>query len=428
MPDINRIRADLVIIGGGFMGLALARQAALKGLHSVIIERNQVQTAHYMSALLAPRADYLRFDKEEVELTAHECHRWLEMFPDIVRPKLFIMPFNDNSPYSYIFLKPLMELYDKTTSKRLGNFYQPHFRISNMVLEQMEPSLRKSYFKEGLGFYELTAEPNELLYQLRREVASFRNFHFLTYPDRLNYNIQGERIISVESIFNDRDDSFLFENDGGLVVVNCAGPWVEDTALPLGLSLPIEYRLGFQLSVKGKYLFQHSVITFGPDKKYVIISQRKAYVQIGPTNTKAKGSEDLNDPALRKQAADYLVEVLKDTIEPGYNLVEPRIRSGGLRVQPKLLLAPDSNRPFILDTKFENYHVVYPGKAVLALRTADEFLDKIINKKKFTLCLSGRHKFKNSFKLNSIRLKSLAMLGLWYLRSYLLKAKTQLFL
>ncbi len=419
MPDINRIRADLVIIGGGFMGLALARQAALKGLRSVVIERNQVQTAHYMSGLLAPRADYLRLDKEEVELTASECRRWLEMFPDIVRPKLFIMPFHDKSPYSYAFLKPLMKLYDKTTSARLGNFYQPHFRISNMALEQMEPNLRKSYFKEGLGFYELTVEPNQLLYQLKREVASLRNFHFLTYPDRLNYHTRGERIVSVESIFNDRDDSFLFENDRGLVVVNCAGPWMQDTASSLGLNLPIEYQLGFQLSVQEKYLFQHSIITFGPDEKYVIISQQKNYIQVGPTNTHANGPKDINDAVLKAQAADYLVGILKNTVELGHNLVEPKIRAGGLRVKLKPPLAPDSNRPFILDTRFENYYVVYPGKAVLALRTADEFLDKIVDKKEFTLCLGGGHKVKNSVKLNIIRLKSLATLGFWYCRTYL---------
>ena len=420
MADINRIRADLVIIGGGFMGLALARQSALRGLHSVTVERNQVQTAHYMSGLLAPRADYLRFDKEEVELTAHECNRWLELFPSIIRPKLFIMPLNDNSPYSYGFLKPLMELYDKTTSTRLGRFYQPHFRINNMTLEQMEPNLRKSYFNEALGFYELTAEPNELLYQLKREAAYSRDFYFLTYPDRVSYYIQGDRITSAELIFDDRNDSFILENDRGLAVVNCAGPWIEDAADSLGLDLPIEYRLGFQLSVQEKYLFQHSIITFGPDKKYVIISQQKDYVQVGPTNTGAESPDDIDNPVLRKKAIDYLATVLKDNIEPIYNLAEPRIRSGGLRVKLRLPLAPDSNRPFILDTKFENYHIVYPGKAVLALRTADEFLNKITSKKKLTLCLGDR-KIKNSFKLNVIRLKSLTMLGFWYCRTYLSK-------
>ncbi|MDO8496058.1 MAG: FAD-dependent oxidoreductase [bacterium] len=420
MPDSLKIEADIVIIGGGFMGLALARQAALKGLCSVIVEQNQVQTAHYMSGLLAPRADYLRFDKEEVEFTAHECRRWLDMFPDIVCPKLFIMPLNSESPYSHSFLKPLMELYDKTTPARLGNFYQPHFRINNMVLEQMEPNLRKSYFDEGLGFYELTVEPNKLLHRLQRELASISNFRFLTCPDRVKYHIQGERIVAIESIFDDNSSSFSLENSRGLIVVNCSGPWMQDMAIPLGLNLPIEYRLGFQLSVKEKYLFQHSIITFGSDKKYVIISQQKDYVQVGPTNTDAESPEDINNLVLRGQATDYLVGILKDTIEPGYNLTEPKIRSGGLRVQLKLPLAPDSNRPFILNTRFENYYVVYPGKAVLALRTADEFLDKVIDKKELTLCLGGGHKIKNSIKLNFIRLRSLAMLGLWYCRTYLL--------
>lgn len=420
MPPNSKIEADIVIIGGGFMGLALARQAALRGLRSVIVERNQVQTAHYMSGLLAPRADYLPFDEEEVELTAYECHRWLEMFPDIIQSKLFVMPFSSDAPYSYSFLRPLMEFYDKVTSKRLGDSYQPHFRINSMVLEQMEPNLKKGYFSEALGFYELTVEPNELLYRLRREAASIRNFLFVTYPDKVDYHVKGDRIVSIELLFDDRNDSFSVENDRGLTVANCAGPWMQDAACVLGLNLPIEYRLGFQLAVQEKYLFQHPIIIFGSDKKYVIISQKKDSVQVGPTNTLAKSSEDINDPIFRQLAVGYLSGILKDNIEPGYNLVEPKIRSGGLRVKLKLPLAPDSNRPFILNAGFENYHVVYPGKAVLALRTADEFLGKVINKKKFTLCLGGKYKVGNSFKLNLIRLKSLAILGFWYCRSYLL--------
>ncbi len=417
--DVDRIRADLVIFGGGFMGLALARQAASRGLRSVIVEKNEVRKHHYMSGLIASRADYLRLDKDEVELTAYECRRWLDTFPDIVKPKLFIMPFNDGSPYSYKFLRPLMDYYDQITAVRLGHYYRSSFRINNIILEQMEPNLRKGYFKEALGFYELTANPDILLDRLRQELV-YSGLCFFCYPDRISISspTQEGRIRSVGLSFNDRDNSFLVENQRGLTVVNCAGPWMQDVSASIGINLPVEYSLGFQLSVKEKYLFQHSIITFGPDDKYAIISQNKDHVQVGPTNTLATGPEDIENSVLREKALQYLSSILKDTIETGIRLSEPRIKSGGLRVKLSLPFAPDSNRPFIINIGFENYHVLYPGKAVLALRTADEFLDKIISNKKFSLCLNGNKKTVNWFKLNYLRLKSLAILGFWYFRYY----------
>lgn len=413
------LETDLVILGGGFMGLALARQASIEGLRSIIIEPNQVQTAHYMSGLLAPRADYLRLDKDEVELTAYECQRWQQMFPNIIKPKLFIMPLNDSSPYPYDFLQPLMEFYDKITSARLGNFYAPHFRINNTVLEQMEPNLRKSYFNEALGFYELTAEPNELLSKLRTEIMFGNYLNRIAYPDRVEYDRRENQIVSIKLAFSDIRKSYLIKNDKGLVVVNCAGPWMQNAASLVGLDLPVDYQLGFQLAIQDKYLFQHSIITFGPDSRYLIASQRKDYVQIGPTNTLAQSPKDIDSQLLKQVAIDYLGGVLKTIIEPGYNLGGLRIRSGGLRVRLKLPLAPDSHRPFILNIGFENYYVIYPGKAVLAFRTADEFIDNLLRKKRFTFCLDGRYGLKNSAKLNLARIKSLAQLAFQYCRAYL---------
>ena len=55
----REMETDLVIIGGGFMGLSIAHQAALSGIRSVVLEKNKIKVPHYMTGLLAPRADYL---------------------------------------------------------------------------------------------------------------------------------------------------------------------------------------------------------------------------------------------------------------------------------------------------------------------------------------------------------------------------------
>lgn len=415
---VDRLKADIVIFGGGFMGLALAKQALIQGLKPLIVERKVSSTPHYMTGLLAPRADYLRLDKEEVELTAHECLRWLKMFPDVVKSKLFILPFSPKTPYSYNFLRPLMEYYDKLTYTRLGNNFCPSFRIDSSTLEQMEPNLRKNYFDNALGFYELTAEPNELLHRLRKELMTVSSEYFISYPDKILGRITDKRIENMEFVFKGRTRRLLIDNPKGFTIVNCAGPWMGTLPGFLSVDLPVEYSLGFQIILPEKYLFQNPIITFGSDGKYTIIYQNKDHLQVGPTNTPSRGPKDINDKFLQGKAKEYLLNILKETVDAGLDLKEAGIKSGGLRLKLRLPLTPDSNRPFMFRAGLENYYALYPGKAVLSLKTADEFLGNIIEKKKLSICLNGGKRTGNWFKLNWIWLKSMIALGAWYYRDF----------
>ena len=133
-----------------------------------------------------------------------------------------------------------------------------------------------------------------------------------------------------------------------------------------------------------------------------------------------EGPADIENVHLRQLAKEYLIITLDNIVDPGFKLTDSEIRSGGLRVKLKLPFNPNSNRPFVLNTGFDNYHVIYPGKAVLALKTADEFLAKEFDGKKYFYCLDGRKKYRNTIKLYFLRLKSLTSLGSWFIR-YLVK-------
>jgi len=409
MPP-NSISTDLVIIGGGFMGLSLAYQASLKGIHSIILEPAEKSQPHYMTGLFAPRADYLSKDRDEVMATIYECLRWRKFFRDIIRPKLYVMPFGPDTPYSPALIGSLMNVYDNLTGFRFGRFSGNSFRINNNILEQMEQNLKKHYFKEAIGFYELTAQPDDLLLDFTNKVMATGLSSIVRYSS-LWYYLKHDSIRSV-LVGNRNGEKLLLTNKSGIKVINTAGPWMQDVATPLGISLPVEYQLGFQLSIPEKYCFQHSIITFGTDGLYTIISQQKDHIQVGPTNTASHGTADITDPKLRQQAQDYLINTVTRIIEPGFKLAKSEIKSGGLRVKLRLPLSPDSNRPFILNIGFDNYHVVYPGKAVMALKTADEFLANQFNGKKYFYCLDGSKKYRNLIKLNIIRLKSVMLLGL----------------
>src|SRR3989344_5465055 len=153
------------------MGLAIAHQAASRGLKSIVLENGSIKGHHYMTGLIAPRADYLPFDFESTEKTAFECARWAKLFPNAIKPQLFILPINNSTPYGFHCLKALMEFYDKITASRLNLMPRGHYRINQSILEKMEPNLRKGHFKEALAFYELTADPQDLLQEMYLETA-----------------------------------------------------------------------------------------------------------------------------------------------------------------------------------------------------------------------------------------------------------------
>ena len=416
-PDT--VRTDLVILGGGFMGLSLAYQATSRGIRSIVLEPAGKRQTHYMTGLLAPRADYLSVDRDEVKATVFECLRWRKIFSDVIQPKLYIMPFGTDTPLGPYLIGPLMEIYDRLTGFRFGDFSGKSFRINNATLEQTEQNLKKNYFQEAIGFYELTAPPDSLLIGLGNMAEATGLSSIINYSS-IRYYFKGSSIRSV-LIGCPNGERFLLTNTKGLKVINAAGPYMQDVAEPLGIYLPVEYRLGFQISVSEKYCFQHSIITFGADGRYTIISQHKDHIQVGPTNTFSESSSDVNDINLRQQAKVYMMEILTHILEPGIRLPEPEIKSGGLRVKLKLPFVPDSNRPFIMNTGFDNYHVIYPGKAVLALKTADEFLAKQFDGKRYFYCLDGRKEYRNMLKLNIIRLKSLVLLGLGFAKELMRK-------
>src|SRR3989338_7692428 len=106
---------DILIMGGGPMGTALARQAATLGIRSIVLENEALAGPHYASGFYAPRADYLPININEVVRTDSDCAVWRYLFPHMLKPRLFILICNNNAPYGFDCFKSLMELYDGVT-------------------------------------------------------------------------------------------------------------------------------------------------------------------------------------------------------------------------------------------------------------------------------------------------------------------------
>lgn len=406
----SKLQTDIVIIGDGIAALSLAYLAARNELKCVILGKNILGATNAATGFLAPRPDYLLHDREMVRRTAYECTRWTRIFsPQIIKAEHFLIPIGPELPKSVGKFEALLEFYDQETKVRMGSLPSGYFKIDRAALERIEPNIKKNHFDGALALWELTVDPAVLIEKMNEAVAGMGVVK-INIMEMFGCEEAGNRISDV--IFMDTRGEIIRINQPR-VVVNAAGPWIPDVCKSFGMSLPMELKIGVQAKVPGQYL-KSGIITFGPDKKYIVCLQKEGYVQVGPTN----GTEDIE--SLR----DVFAGLIENPVP------EVSFLKSGNRVKP---FVADTQRPVIWNHKSpENFYSVHPGKMVLALLAADELLAQInkdgwtkraVNMPNRTYALKGETRRLSSLKVRWLAIKSFAALAAYYLE-FLYKLKT----
>lgn len=411
MSQIN-IQTDIVIIGDGIAALALAYVAGQNGLSSIILGKDMPGATNAATGFLAPRPDYLLQDRELVKRTAYECNRWMQVFyPQIIKPELFLIPIGPELPKSAGKFEALLDFYDRETKSRLSNLPSGYFKIGQTMLEIREPNLRKNHFNGALALWELTVDPSILLKNLY-EITP--NTNKILINKISGYALENSCIKEIFAEYGNGKIVMLHNTEKPMLIVNATGPWIPDIWKLFNISLPMKLKAGVQAQVPGRY-FKSGIITFGPDKKYIVCLQKNNYVQVGPTN----GMEDIG----------YLNSVFAGIIN-GSAPTAQFLKSGS-RVKAFTI---DTQRPVIWSHQnygLNNFYSIHPGKMILALLAADELLAKAkkdgwLTKKIFIpnqkYSLNGKATLKSNLKIRWLVIKSLISLALFYL-CFLLKQK-----
>jgi len=405
--EYKKLQTDIAIIGDGIAALSLAYIAAKNNLKCIILGKNISGATHAATGFMAPRPDYMLRDLELVRRTAYECGRWRGIFdPQIVKPKLFLIPIGPELPESAGKFEALLDFYDKETAPRLCQLPSGYFKVNQTILEKIEPNLKRNRFDGALALWEFTVDAGALLKKMREAIANM-GVEKINIKEMLGCEKMNNRISEL-MVMNSRGQ--IIRINQPRVVVNAAGSWISDVWKVFGISLPMKLNIGVQAKVPGRYL-KSGIITFGPDKKYVVCLQKDGYVQIGPTN----GTDNIG----------YLYSVFAGLIEGPVS--EASFLKSGYRIKP---FAVDTQRPVIWNHKshgFDNFYSLHPGKMVLALMAADELLAKV--KKDGWLdpdifapdceqeyALDGTSPFKSNLKICRLVIKSFVALMLHYFK------------
>lgn len=305
---------DVLIIGGGVTGASAAREAALRGLSTLLVEKNDFAsgTSSRSTKLIHGGVRYLQsYQFKLVREACSERERMLRLAPHLSNVRPFIYVLYDGYPESMALLNAGLTVYDLFSGSPLK---RRHRMLNAQKLLEVEPHLNSNGLVGGGWYYDFLTD--DARFTLDTIKGAWEAGALLgNYLEVVGFVQEGERIAGVE--LRDR----LGGQEGiarARQVINAAGPWVDRVRF---LEKGEHKRMlrptkGVHIAVlKQDFPLNHAVFLRSPrDQRVVwpIPALDEELVYIGTTDTDYNGS--LDEVIASEQDVAYLLEVANHTI------------------------------------------------------------------------------------------------------------------
>jgi glycerol-3-phosphate dehydrogenase len=303
--DINAIareKFDLIVVGGGIIGTGIARDASLRGIRTLLIEKEDFGygTTSRSSRLIHGGLRYLRmleFHLVRQDLLEREV--LLKIAPHLVHPFPFIIPIT--SLYYQVALSMGVRMYDVMAS---GKTMPSHQHLSRHEVLEMEPELEELKGLRGaLLYYDCQAPYTERLGIENVLSAAENGAVVLNHAQLTGFLRDGSDVRGIEML-----DCLSGEPHKvrARLVVNAAGHWVDCVRdlLRSGPASAVRRTKGIHLLTPR--LTQRALVLFSPvDGRLFFVMPWLDYTLIGTTDTDYNG--DLDDVCAEKSDVDYMM-------------------------------------------------------------------------------------------------------------------------
>ncbi len=231
IPDgIRDYPFDLIVIGAGINGAGIARDAAMRGLKVLLLDKGDISdgTTQWSTRLIHGGLRYLEYyEVHLVRESLAEREKLLKIAPHLVKPLRFVVPIYERSKRGPGMIRLGMIGYDALSfDKSVPN----HRMLSREVALEQYPGLNPDGLLGAATYYDGQVEYAERIAVENAVSAHERGATVLTYAEvkRLLYEESGNgglpRASGVE--FEDRLSGGTYAAHAP-VTVNVAGPWVD---------------------------------------------------------------------------------------------------------------------------------------------------------------------------------------------------------
>ena len=218
-------RFDLLVIGGGINGAGIAREAALRGLKTALVEKGDFAngTSSKSSKLIHGGFRYLETGDFRLVLEASQERDLLRrrLAPHLVRPLRFFFPVYENGPVSLWKLRAGLLAYDLLAAFRN---IERHRIVGRRRTAEVEPRLRSDGLRGGALYFDCFTDDSRLVLEniLSAEEAGAVCVNYLGVEEieKSDGRVAG-------AIVRDLDAEGGSIHVSALAVVNATGPWLD---------------------------------------------------------------------------------------------------------------------------------------------------------------------------------------------------------
>jgi glycerol-3-phosphate dehydrogenase len=242
-PGAAANRYDLIVVGGGVYGAALALEAARRGLRPLLLERDDFggATSWNSHRIVHGGLRYLqRLDLERFRVSVRERRWFLLHFPDLVKPLPCLMPLYGRGARRPSIMRAAL-LANHLLSLRRNDGLRSDRRLeSGGVMTVPEtvslfPGVDREGLRGGALWYDaVMTDSQRLLIEMLRWAADCGAV-CLNYVEVTGLRTEAGTLRGVEATDRHGGGNLGFAADR---VINCAGPWSRDVAVRLDRDVP----------------------------------------------------------------------------------------------------------------------------------------------------------------------------------------------
>lgn len=233
-PDLARASAqahDIIIVGGGVTGACIARDAALRGLSVVLLEKQDFShaTSAASSKLIHGGLRYLKnFEVRLIRESLRERRMWLRTAPHLVYPLAMLLPVYRGHRESLPLLRAGLTIYDLLAFDRrwLGDPDQrlPGHRVLRAAAAlELQPDLPAADLAGALTYHDCQMfSPERLALECLLSAAS-AGARLFNYTEVVELLREADTVVGVRA----RDLSGAAFEVRASLVINAAGPWAD---------------------------------------------------------------------------------------------------------------------------------------------------------------------------------------------------------